>query len=158
MKHRGASGFTLMEMLVVVAIISVLATIGLPLAELAQKRNQEEALRHALRQIRTALDEHKRMMDVGRITKSVGDTGYPPDLESLVRGVPDAQSPRGEKIYFLRSLPRDPFAPPQINAAETWALRSYASPPEAPRPGRDVFDVHSKSEELGLNGVAYSQW
>ena len=158
MKRSGTAGFTLMEMLVVIAIISILATIGLPLAELAQKRNQEEALRHALRQIRTALDEHKQMMDVGRIPRSVGDMGYPPDLETLVKGVPDALSPRGERIYFLRSLPRDPFAPAHVSAAETWALRSYASPPDSPRPGRDVFDVHSKSGELGLNGVAYSQW
>ena len=158
MKMSMATGFTLMEMLVVVAIMSILATIGLPLAELAQKRNQEETLRQSLRQIRTALDEHKRMMDVGRIAKAIGDTGYPRDLETLVKGVPDVQSPRGEKIYFLRELPRDPFAPPEVNAAETWALRSYDSPVDSPRPGRDVFDVRSKTNDIGLNGVAYSQW
>lgn len=147
-----------MEMLVVIAIISILATIGLPLAELAQKRTQEEALRISLRQIRSALDEHKRMMDQGRITKSVGDTGYPPDLETLVKGVMDAQSPRGERIYFLRSLPRDPFASAEVGAADTWALRSYASPADSPQPGRDVFDVHSKSKDVGLNGIPYKQW
>lgn len=154
-RHRG---FTLIEMLVVVAIVSILATIGLPLTEIAQRRNQEESLRLSLREIRSALDAYKKAMDQGRILRSVGETGYPANLEVLVNGVVDAQSPRGERIYFLRTLPRDPFAPPETPAAETWALRSYDSPPDDPQPGRDVFDVHSKSTALGLNGVAYRLW
>lgn len=154
-RHKG---FTLIEMLVVVAIVSILATIGLPLTEIAQRRNQEESLRLSLREIRSALDAYKKAMDQGRILRSVGETGYPANLEVLVNGVVDAQSPRGERIYFLRSLPRDPFAPPETPAAETWALRSYDSPPDDPQPGRDVFDVHSKSTAVGLNGVAYRLW
>lgn len=154
-RHKG---FTLIEMLVVVAIVSILATIGLPLTEIAQRRNQEESLRLSLREIRSALDAYKKAMDQGRILRSVGETGYPANLEVLVTGVVDAQSPRGERIYFLRTLPRDPFAPPETPAAETWALRSYDSPPDDPQPGRDVFDVHSKSTALGLNGVAYRLW
>ncbi len=153
------NGFTLIELLVVISIVAVLATIGLPLAELAQRRTQEEALRQSLRDIRSALDAYKRMADQGRIMRSMGDTGYPTDLDVLEKGVVDAQSPRGEKLYFLRALPRDPFAPDSVvSASDTWTLRSYASPPDNPQPGRDVFDVHSKSGEVGLNGVPYHEW
>lgn len=152
-------GFTLVELLVVVAIVSVLATIGLPLAELAHRRTQEEALRLALRDIRHALDSYKTAVDEGRIVRMVGDSGYPPGLNALVTGVPDAKSPRGEKIYFMRRLPRDPFAPASVvQAAETWGLRSYASPVEAPQPGRDVYDIYSKSNEHGLDGTPYRDW
>ncbi|RYE01921.1 MAG: type II secretion system protein [Sphingobacteriales bacterium] len=152
-------GFTLIELLVVISIVAVLATIALPLAEMAQKRSQEEELRHSLRQIRSAIDAYKLMGDQGRLSRQVGDTGYPADLNVLVDGVVDAQSPKAEKVYLLRILPRDPFAPTTItSAAETWAPRSYASPPTDPQPGRDIFDVHSKSKEVGLNGVPYSRW
>ncbi|MFN3717093.1 MAG: hypothetical protein ACK4R8_10260, partial [Thiobacillus sp.] len=62
-------------------------------------------------------------------------------------------------LYFLRRLPRDPFYPDaSVPAAETWGLRSYASPPDAPVPGRDVFDVHSLSTAKGLNGLPYREW
>lgn len=152
-------GFTLIEMLVVVVIVSVLASIGLPMAEMAHRRAQEEELRHALREIRSALDAYKRRSDLGHIIRSVGDSGYPPDLSALVDGVVDIHSPTGEKIYFMRSLPRDPFAPADVRSAiDTWALRSYASPSTDPKPGRDVFDVHSKSREVGLNGTPYHTW
>jgi general secretion pathway protein G len=73
-------------------------------------------------------------------------------------GIPDAKSTTGAKLYFLRRIPRDPFADPSIPAARTWALRSYASPPDAPAPGKDVFDVASQSFELGLNGISYRRW
>ncbi len=157
--RTGTPGFSLVELLVVVAIVSVLATIGLPLAELAHRRTQEESLRQALREIRQALDSYKTAVDEGRIVRMVGDSGYPPDLNTLVAGVQDAKSPRGEKIYFMRRLPRDPLAPAStLQAAETWGLRSYASPAEAPQPGRDVFDVYSKSNDVGLDGSAYREW
>lgn len=152
-------GFTLVELLVVVAIVSVLATIGLPLAELAQRRTQEEELRQSLRVIRKALDDYKDAVAEGRILRNVGDSGYPPNLNILVDGVPDAKSPRGEKLYFLRRLPRDPFAPADIaQATETWGLRSYVSPADAPQPGKDVYDVYSSSKEKGLNGEPYRNW
>lgn len=161
-----ASGFSLVELLVVIVIVSILSTIGLPLAELAHKRTQEDDLRRSLREIRHALDEYKRMSDEGHIQRVTGDSGYPPSLDVLVQGVVDAQSPQGQKLYFLRQLPRDPFAAEvtvngevvATNPADTWTLRSYQTPPEDPRPGRDVFDVHSKSTELGLNGVPYNKW
>jgi len=146
------------ELLVVIAIMGVLASIGLPLAELSQKRTQEQELRRALREIRSALDEHKRLVDQGFIQRAADASGYPPDLDLLVTGIADAKSPAGQKLFIMRRLPRDPFAPAEGPSAETWALRSYASSPDDPRPGKDVFDVHSKSAGVGLNGVAYREW
>lgn len=151
-------GFSLVELLAVVAIMSILATIGLPLMELSQRRTQEEDLRRSLREIRTALDQYKRLVDTGRIAQPAGGSGYPPNLEVLVDGVDDAQSPKAAKLYLMRRLPRDPLAPADQPAARTWALRSYASPPDDPQPGVDVFDVRSMSTAVGLNGVPYAQW
>jgi general secretion pathway protein G len=153
------SGFSLVELLVVVAIMSILATIGFPLAELAHRRSQEEDLRRSLREIRSAIDAYKRLVDAGRIVRAADASGYPVRLELLVDGVQDAQSPQGTKIYLLRRLPRDPFADEStLDAVQTWGVRSYASPPDDPQPGRDVFDVHSRSVGVGLNGVPYRQW
>lgn len=159
LRMRRARGFSLVELVVVVAIVSVLASIGLPLADLARRRTQEEDLRRSLREIRTAIDTYKRLVDSGRIAAPAGGSGYPPSLEVLVQGVPDAQSPSGAKIFLLRQLPRDPFAPQTVSdAAQTWALRSYASPPDDPKAGVDVFDVHSTSNATALDGTAYRNW
>ena len=156
---RGCRGFTLVELLVVVAIMALLATIAMPLSELAQRRTQEEELRRSLREIRDALDQYKRLVDAGHIQRAVGAAGYPASLQELAGGVTDALSPQGARIYLLRSLPRDPFAPADVaNAVDTWSTRAYASPPEDPQAGSDVFDVHSKSSALGSNGVAYRAW
>ena len=77
----------------------------------------------------------------------------------MAEGVTDSQAPQGTKIYLLRRLPRDPLAPEAVaTAADTWGLRSYASPPQDPQPGADVFDVYSKASGTGLNGVLYRQW
>jgi len=155
---RAGRGFSLVELLVVLAIMSVLASIGLPLAELSHQRNKEEELRRSLREIRSALDAYKRLVDQGNIQRAADASGYPPTLEVLVDGVADARSPRGTKIYLLRRLPRDPFAPSETSAAQTWEPRSYASPLSDPKPGADVFDVHSRAPGIGLNGVAYREW
>lgn len=156
---RAARGFSLIELLVVVAIMGVLASIGLPLAELSHQRSKEEELRRSLREIRSALDAYKRLADQGSIQRAADASGYPPNLEVLVEGVPDARSPKGTRIYLLRSLPRDPFAPASISSsAQTWELRSYASPPTDPKAGADVFDVHSRASGNGLNGLAYREW
>lgn len=157
-RRRKRRGFSLVELLAVVAILSILATIGLPLMELSQRRTQEEDLRRSLREIRTALDQYKRLVDTGRIAQPAGGSGYPPNLDVLVSGVEDAQSPKAAKLYLMRRLPRDPMAPPALAAADTWSLRSYASPPDDPQPGADVFDVSSKSTAVGLNGVPYRSW
>ena len=151
-------GFTLIEMVVVVLIVSILASAAMPLAALQKRRSQEAELRQSLRQLRGALDEHKRAWDQGRIEKKANETGYPANLDVLVAGVKDVSSPREARIYFLRRLPRDPFSEHDLPASQTWGLRSYASPPDAPMPGTDVFDVHSLHEGVGLDGTAYGQW
>ena len=153
-------GFTIIELVITVGIISLLATAVVPSAQLLFQRQREGELRAALRTIRGALDAYKYAADTGRIKKKADKSGYPPDLQSLVDGVDDAASAKeGVKIYFLRRLPRDPFFPDATApAAETWGLRAYASPPDDPQPGEDVYDVRSLSSRTGLNGVPYRDW
>jgi general secretion pathway protein G len=155
-----ARGFTIIELVITVGIVSLLATAVIPSAQLMYQRQREGELRSALRTIRTALDAYKLASDSGHVKKQLDQTGYPPDLKVLVDGVEDAGSAKeGVKIYFLRSVPRDPFWPDATTpAADTWGLRSYASPPDDPQPGEDVFDVHSLSARTGLNGVPYRDW
>ncbi len=153
-------GFTFIELVITVAILGVLALVALPFVELTAKRAKEQELRVSLRQIRTALDEYKKAVDEGRVVKKADESGYPPTLDVLVEGVPDAEDPnRRRRLYFLRRLPRDPFyADPAARPSETWGKRSYESSHENPAPGKDVFDVYSVAEGTGLNGVPYRQW
>lgn len=153
-----ARGFTLIEMVVVVLMVSILASAAMPLAALSKKRSQEAQLRQSLRTIRLALDDYKRAWDQGRIERKIDQSGYPPNLDVLVKGVVDVSSPKAGRIYFLRSLPRDPFADAALPAASTWGLRSYASPPDAPVAGGDVFDVYSLTEGVSLDGTPYRRW
>lgn len=152
-------GFTLIELVITVAIVAVLASVALPLNELVVQRAKEQDLRRALREIREAIDTYKDASDEGRILKRVGESGYPKRLIDLVEGVEDQKSPKKERIYFLRRLPRDPFAnDPEQAAADTWGKRAYASPPNEPSDGEDVFDVFSRAEGVGINGRAYREW
>lgn len=160
MMRRRTHGFTIIEMVITVAIVSLLATAVVPSAQLLYQRERETELRADLRTLRTAIDAYKRAADTGRIKKDVDQSGYPPDLQTLVDGVDDARSAQeGKKLYFLRRIPRDPFWPDSTTApGETWGLRAYASAPDDPQPGDDVFDVYSRSSRTGLNGVAYREW
>lgn len=159
MKRQTTAGFTLIEMAIVVAIIGVLATGIAPLSQLVHQRAQERELRQALRDIRSALDRYHQAHESGLIARQADGSGYPPKLEVLTEGVPDARSADGRMLYFLRRLPRDPFHPdPRAPAAATWGLRSYASPPDDPQAGKDVFDVYSLSPAVGLNGVPHRAW
>jgi general secretion pathway protein G len=144
-------GFTLIELVITVAIVGILASVALPLNELVVQRAKEQDLRRALREIREGIDAHKQASDDGRIQKKVGESGYPRRLEDLVAGVEDQKSPKKEKIYFLRRLPQDPFG-------EKWGVRAYASPPDDPSEGDDVFDVYSLSTRIGINGKPYREW
>lgn len=145
--------------MVVLAIMALLASIAFPLTELARRRGQEQELHRALLEIRRGLDDYKHLVDQGHIANPSGGSGFPPTLDALVKGVPDLQSPKGSRIYVMRRLPRDPFAPADIvDAAQTWGLRSYQSPPEAPKAGSDVFDVYSLTPGNGLDGTPYRDW
>ena len=158
-KVGSARGYTFIEVIATLAIIAVLTSIALPLAEVSAQRKKEEDLRVALHQIRDALDAYRQAGDEGRIVRKTGDSGYPRNLQILAEGVEDAKSPTGSKIYFLRRIPRDPLYPDgTAEAVRTWGKRSYASPPEAPRVGDDVFDVYSLNSGAGLNGVRYREW
>jgi general secretion pathway protein G len=158
-RHAAPRGFTLMEMLVTLSLLGLMAMLAAPLAEMTVQRSREQDLRLALREIRIALDRYRAASDQGLIDKGVGDSGYPPDLDLLVSGVPNVRSPTRDRLYFLRRVPRDPFAPPEIEpASATWGLRSYASSPDAPSAGSDVFDVYSRSTGTGANGVPYRDW
>lgn len=152
-------GFTLIEMMITVVLVAILALGLVPLGELAAQRSKEAELRTALRQIRGALDAYKKAADEGRIERKADQSGYPPTLDALAEGVADQKSPARKQIYFLRRIPRDPFyGDTNTPAARTWGLRSYESPPDNPRSGKDVFDVYSLAEGKGLNGVPYRQW
>ena len=152
-------GFTLIELVVTLTIVSILATALIPLGQWSVKRQQEADLRQALREIRAGIDAYKKAVEEGKVKVSAEATGYPPNLEILAKGVPDITSEKKRTLRFLRRLPRDPMhedkdIPPQ----DTWGKRSYASPPEAPQAGADVFDVYSLSSASGLNVIAYREW
>jgi general secretion pathway protein G len=154
-----ARGFTLIELVITVAIVAILASVALPLNELVVQRAKEQDLRRSLREIRAALDAYKQASDEGRIVKRTGESGFPRRLEDLAEGVEDQKSPKRERIYFLRRVPRDPFATdPGLASAATWGKRAYASPPDEPREGEDVFDVFTLAPGKGINGRPYKEW
>jgi general secretion pathway protein G len=165
---RGRSaGFTLIEMVITLALVGLLSMAALPLYDITVTRLKETELRAALRTLRSALDAYKAAYDSGAIPAEAGLSGYPPSLDVLAQGVDT--KPAGavtlsgqsaaQKLVFLRQVPRDPFHPdPRLPAAQTWQTRAYGTPPDAPQSGKDVFDVASTVNRVGLNGVAYSDW
>lgn len=157
--RQQSGGFTLIELVVTLAILALISTVALPMAELTVQRGKEQELHAALRQIRDAIDAYKKAYDAGSIVNKVDESGYPPTLDILVEGVKDAQSPKEQKMYFIRRLPRNPFVhDSNISAAETWGKRSYASSADEPQQGDDVFDVFSPVPGTGINGIPYKEW
>jgi general secretion pathway protein G len=146
------NGFTLIELLITVTIVALLASIALPLAEVSSQRSREQDLRHALREVREAIDAYKRAADDGIIDRPLDRTGYPPTLAALVEGAKDKRKPDAPKLYFLRRVPRDPVT------GQDWGVRSYASTATEPSSGKDVYDVFSRSDAVGMNGVPYKDW
>jgi general secretion pathway protein G len=147
-------GFTFIELVVTLGVMAILSWLALPIIETQHVRVKETELRASLREIRQAIDLFKKASDEGRIERKLEDTGYPRTLEELVQGVIDVKDPLGRRIYFMRSLPRDPF----LGDATQWGQRSYRSAPENPKPGPDIYDVYSLSAGTGLNGIPYKKW
>ena len=158
-RRARAAGFTLIELMISLVVLVILALMVNHVAEIMATREREQQLYSALRALRGAIDAHKRAYEAGRIALEPGATGYPKTLQTLVDGVEDAQDPRHGKLHFLDRLPPDPMQRDKSLApADTWATRAYASDASAPQPGSDVYDVHSKSTRLGLNGAPYALW
>ncbi len=146
-------GFTLIEMMATLAIISILATGIIPLSQVVYKRTKELELRNYLRVIRSALDEHKKLVDQKVIPVSVTISGYPENLEILVTGV-DLKTATREKKKFLRRIPKDPM----MEEGE-WGLKSYADDPDSTIwGGQDVYDIYSLSDKQALDGTYYRDW
>lgn len=152
-------GYSLVELLVVLAVLGLLATLAMPLAEMTVQREKERELKRALWEIRDAIDAYQRARAAGAVAGEPGRSQYPPDLLALTQPTPDARPERrGEVLRFLRRVPRDPFADPALPAEASWGLRSYLSDADRPQPGADVYDVHSRATTLGLNGVPLKDW
>jgi len=150
--HRRQKGYTLAELVMVAALIAMLSTMVLPVAKFTVKRRKEADLRLALRQMRTAIDEHKRLSDNGMIPVKLGGEGYPESLEVLVEGIDLVGQERKQK--FLRRIPIDP-----MTGEAEWGMRSYQDEPDSTNfGGQNVYDVYSLSEGTALDGTEYKDW
>ncbi len=149
--RKGQKGFTLAELVMVVALIALLSAMAMPVAKFTVKRRKEADLRLALRQIRTAIDEYKRLSDQGMIPVKIGGEGYPEDLEELVEGV--EMVGQETKRRFLRRIPVDPMT------RDEWVLRSYQDDPDATSwGGENIYDVRTSSEGVAIDGTKYADW
>jgi general secretion pathway protein G len=149
-KTHSQSGLTLVELIICVAIVSVLASAAIPIARFQVKREKERELRRDLWEMRDAIDRYKDAADKGAMQIKADSFGYPPDLETLVNGV-DIQD---KKVKFLRRIPTDP-----MTGATDWGLRSNQDDADSDSfGGQNVFDVHTKSQGTGLDGTKYSTW
>jgi general secretion pathway protein G len=156
-RAKETSGYTFVELLVVVTILIVLASAVMPLVRVTVQRQREAELRRVLRELRTAIDGYKDAVDQGAISNldvRAGSEGYPPDLETLVEGVEAANDATGRKLKFLRRVPIDP-----MTGNNEWGMRSYQDEPDSRTwGGGNVYDVYSKSDGTGLDGSKYSDW
>jgi len=149
----GEAGFTIVEVVVVAAILIILAGATVPIARNSHKRVKEIELQTALREMRYAIDEYKRYSDAGLIPVDLGTDGYPSELEVLVEGI-DVIGQVDKKVRFLRKIPLDP-----MTGETEWGLRSYQDDPDSDSwGGENVYDVYSLSEGVGLNGIPYAEW
>jgi len=148
---KPARGFTLLELIIAATILSVLTLMALPLARVTIQREKEKELRKALWDMRDAIDRYKDGADRNMFQTKLDSQGYPPDLETLVKGV-EAQG--GKKIRFLRSIPTDP-----MTKSKEWGMRSMQDDPDSDSwGGQSVFDVYTKSEGTALDGTKYKDW
>lgn len=155
-------GVTLIELVVTVAILAVLASAVLPLAEMSARRTRELELRRNLRIIRTAIDDFNRRYEKSLAEKKIqvvsNKSGYPATLQELVDGY-DFGEVTPPKRKFLRRIPADPFNPPRSGEEPRWGLRSYSDKPDSTSwGGEDVYDVYSLSEGTAIDGTKYKEW
>ena len=144
------TGLTLVELIITVTILAILAGAAFPIARFETKRQNERILRYDLWMMRDAIDKYKDAADKGAIQTKVDSQNYPPDLETLVKGV-DIQS---KKVRFLREIPVDP-----MTGTAEWGMRSMQDDPSSDSwGGQSVFDVYSKSQGKALDGTKYSDW
>jgi general secretion pathway protein G len=152
-----ARGYSFIELLVVSAVLLVLASAVMPLAKLTVQRQREIELRRSLREMRTAIDKYKDSVDqglIGGVDVRAGSEGYPPDLETLVEGVPVVNDATGRKLKFLRRIPVDP-----MTHDSEWGMRSYQDRPDSTSwGGQNVYDVYTRSSGVGLDGTKYREW
>jgi general secretion pathway protein G len=145
-----ARGFTLIELIVATAILVILTALAIPTARVTIKREREHELRQALWQLRDAIDRYKDAADRGAFQTKVGSEGYPPDLETLVKGIDVG----GKKLRFLRRIPIDP-----MTGKDEWGMHSMQDDPESDSwDGNNVFDVYTKSQGEALDGTKYKDW
>src|SRR5581483_3825018 len=149
-RSSGARGFTLIELIVATAILVILTGLAVPMARVAIKRQKEHDLRIALWEMRDAIDRYKDASDRGAFQTKVGTEGYPPDLDTLVKGVDVG----GKKVRFLRKVPVDP-----MTGKDDWGKRCVKDDPDSQSwCGDNVFDIYSQSTATGLDGSKYSDW
>ena len=149
--QRGESGLTLVELIITVAIVAILASAALPIARFQVKRSKERELRRDLWEMRDAIDRYKDAAEQGKFQTKVDSQNYPPDLDTLVKGV-EAQG--GKKIRFLRSIPMDP-----MTKSKEWGMRSMQDDADSDSwGGQNVFDVFTKSDGTALDGTKYKDW
>lgn len=150
-------GFTLVELLVALALLALLVSAATPMMQMNTKRQKEQELRRMLWQMRDAIDAYKQAVDDGLIKRSQNDNGYPPSLRLLASGVENSQDPDKKKLFFLRRIPRDPFAEdPEVSNEQTWQVRAYDG--TQGELATDVFDVSSRSTQVGINQQPYNTW
>src|SRR5436305_915945 len=149
-QYRAQRGVTILELIIAITILLVLMGAAVPVARLSIKRQKETELRRDLWEMRTAIDRYKDAADRNAFQQKVGTEGYPPDLDTLVKGV-DVQ---GKKIRFLRRIPVDP-----MTGNTEWAMRSMQDDPTSDSwGGQNVFDIYTKADGTGLDGTKYKDW
>ncbi len=150
---KDRQGVTLIELVVAMAIITILVSGILPLSQVVYKRSREMELKRNLRAIRSALDAYKTLSDKREIPVAAFSSGYPPTLDTLAEGI-EKKDAAGTRIKLLRRIPKDPMV-----EDGQWGLRSYADPPDSQSwGGQDVYDIYSKSDQKALDGTYYRDW
>lgn len=149
------AGMTLIELIIACSILLILSSAALPVAKFTIIRQREAELRYDLRDMRRGIDRYKDLADRNMIRVEVGSEGYPPDLETLVKGVAlGGSGANGKNIRFLRRIPVDP-----MTGKAEWGLRAVQDDPDSDSwGGKNVFDVFSKSTGTAMDGTKYSEW